>query len=513
MTRLRVVSFLLICLVCPPVTVAGPVDPNDPPEGRFSDQWVEIYMGGGKIGYGHSTMGRDGDLIHTGMTMYMRIGRVDQPIEMNLTRTATETVAGIPVSFNSETKMATIMMSRKGTISNGKVTMTSSQYGMETSDTFPFPEGAVLAAWGSFRESLMRGFKPGTKYTLDVYEPDFRLDGAIKMATTIGEWEEFEHRGKRIRGQKVTIVMESPIGSLETVSWLDRNGEPLKAKVPVAGFEIEMITTDQATALTDFVTPELFLTTLIKTNAKIDPESAKRVKYCIRTKSDEVKVGELPTTGMQMITARTDRSIEVVVTRQSHNAGSDKGKKTKVPTKEVSECLDGNLMINTADPELIALAKRAAGGETEPFALADKLRRFVSDYVEDKNLNVAFATASEVCRNKEGDCSEHAVLLAALGRLNGLPSRVVAGVAYAPVFGGQRNVFVYHMWTQFLIKGEWIDLDAALRETVCSPARIALVTSSLKNAGLADLALPLISKIGAIEIDILEIDGRRIPGK
>ena len=170
-------------------------------------------------------------------------------------------------------------------------------------------------------------------------------------------------------------------------------------------------------------------------------------------------------------------------------------------------------MINTADPELIALAKRAAGGETEPFALADKLRRFVSDYVEDKNLNVAFATASEVCRNKEGDCSEHAVLLAALGRLNGLPSRVVAGVAYASVFGGQRNVFVYHMWTQFLIKGEWIDLDAALRETVCSPARIALVTSSLKNAGLADLALPLISKIGAIEIDILEIDGRRITGK
>ena len=142
----------------------------------------------------------------------------------------------------------------------------------------------------------------------------------------------------------------------------------------------------------------------------------------------------------------------------------------------------------------------------EPFALADRLRRFVTDYVADKNLNIGFGTASEVCRTKEGDCSEHGVLLAALGRLSGLPSRVAVGVAYLPVFGGREHIFGYHMWTQFFIDGRWIDVDAAIPETECSPTRIAFATSSLKNAGLADLSLPLLSKIGAIDIDVLEVE-------
>ena len=114
-------------------------------------------------------------------------------------------------------------------------------------------------------------------------------------------------------------------------------------------------------------------------------------------------------------------------------------------------------------------------------------------------------TASEVCRRREGDCSEHGVLLAALGRLNGLPSRVVVGLAYVSSFGAKRDIFGYHLWTQFHINGRWVDYDAALNEATCSPTRIAFATSSLKNAGLADLSLPLLSKIGSIDIDIVEV--------
>ena len=54
--------------------------------------------------------------------------------------------------------------------------------------------------------------------------------------------------------------------------------------------------------------------------------------------------------------------------------------------------------------------------------------------------------------------------------------------------------------------GSSSDLDAALKETVCSPARIAFAASSLKNTGLADLSLPLLFKIGAIDIDIVETE-------
>ena len=83
---------------------------------------------------------------------------------------------------------------------------------------------------------------------------------------------------------------------------------------------------------------------------------------------------------------------------------------------------------------------------------------------------------------------------------------MVVGLAYMQSFGGQENIFGYHMWTQFFIDGKWVDFDAALSESECSPTRIAFATSSLQNAGLADLSLPLLSRIGAIRIEVESVE-------
>ncbi len=494
--------------------IAAPINPNNPPQGRFSDEWAEIYMTGAKVGYAHTTMNRDGELITTGSTFHMVLGRAEQPVKIGMVQNSTETLAGVPVAFGSEMDMSVMKSATKGTVKNGKVTIVTSQYGMDQTQTFDFPTGALMS-WGTFRESLLRGFQPGTKYTLQTYAPELRLDGPVSAVTTIGEWEELRLGDKVTRGQKVIVTMESPVGSFEMVSWIDSDGEPLKAKVPIPAMgDIEMVTTDQATALRDFVPPEFFNTSTIPAKRKIDRAAARRIKYRLTAKAAGVELGDFPTTEMQTVAAKTDKSAELVVGRVSHKPRSES---TPSPTQgegrgegqvdpSMAEYLEGNLMMNTADPKLIELAKQAAGGEKAPFALADRLRRFVTEYVETKSLNIGFATASEVARTKEGDCSEHGVLLAALGRLNGLPSRVAVGLAYVPVFGKQEDIFGYHMWTQFFIDGRWIDVDAALRETDCSPARIAFAVSSLKNAGLADLSLPLITKLGGIDLDILEIE-------
>ncbi len=487
----------------PVCAIAAPINPNNPPQGRFSDEWAEIYMTGAKVGYAHTTMNRDGDLITTGSTFHMVLGRAEQPVKIGVVQNSTETLAGVPVTFGSEMDMSMMKSATKGTVKDGKVTIVTSQYGMDQSQTFDFPTGALMT-WGTFRESLLRGFRPGTKYTLQTYAPELRLDGPVSAVTTIGEWEELRLRDKVTKGQKVTVTMESPVGSFEMLSWIDVDGEPLKAKVPIPGMgDIEMVTTDEATALRDFIPPEFFNTSTIPAKRKIDRAAARRIKYRLTAKAAGVELGDFPTTEMQTVAAKTDKSVELVVARVSHKPRSTP---SEAPRQDMSEYLDGNLMMNTSDPKLIELAKQAAAGEKEPFALADKLRRFVTEYVETKSLNIGFATASEVARTKEGDCSEHGVLLAALGRLNGLPSRVAVGLAYVPVFGKQEDIFGYHMWTQFFIDGRWIDVDAALRETDCSPARIAFAVSSLKNAGLADLSLPLITKLGGIDLDILDIE-------
>ena len=86
------------------------------------------------------------------------------------------------------------------------------------------------------------------------------------------------------------------------VSWINADGLPLKAKLPIPGMgDMLLITTDQKTALTDFVPPEFFMTSVIKADRKIDKASTKRIRYRIRAKDGKTKLGDLPEAGPQRV--------------------------------------------------------------------------------------------------------------------------------------------------------------------------------------------------------------------
>lgn len=491
------------------VSPATAADPPNPPQGRFSDDWVQVYMAGGKVGYGHSTMTREGDNIRTTNDIVLKLGRADARVSISMEQFTLETIDGTPLEFGSNLEASTMKTKTRGTIKDGKVSITTSQFGMDQTRTLDFPTGAVMA-WGQFREMVRRGFEPGTKYTLSTFTPEIREDGPVEAHTEIGPWEPFEFNGHKGKGHRVTVKMESPIGEVEMTSWLNRDGEPLLARMPAPGIgDMVLVASTEKEALEEYLPPEIFMTTTIPVKKRIPYKQADRITYRLRGKSgvgDQADLASLPETDSQKIVRNDDGSVDVIVSRLPRKPGTET---VKLDRKALADYLDANLMINTKDPELIKLAHKAADGAKDPYVLADNLRKFVTDYVRHKDLNVGFATASEVCRTREGDCSEHGVLLAALGRINGLPSRVAAGIAYVPVFGNQSDIFGYHMWTQFWIDGKWVDYDAALRESDCSPIRITLAVSSLKSSGLADLSLPLLNRIGAFDLEVADIQTRK----
>jgi transglutaminase-like putative cysteine protease len=171
-----------------------------------------------------------------------------------------------------------------------------------------------------------------------------------------------------------------------------------------------------------------------------------------------------------------------------------------------AEYLQANMYINHDDAAVTKMADEAAGDAKTPYEIADRLRVFVSEKIEDKNLNVGFASASEVCRNMSGDCSEHGVLLAALGRAKGIPSQVACGLVYVPHFVGTENVFGFHMWTQFWIDGQWVDFDAAQNESDCNPTHIAVITDSLQDGGLGELAFAVLPMMARLKIEVIEVE-------
>ncbi len=85
---------------------------------------------------------------------------------------------------------------------------------------------------------------------------------------------------------------------------------------------------------------------------------------------------------------------------------------------------------------------------------------------EQQILEIDFAghfSAVETLRRRRGDCTESAVLLAALGRSIGIPTKVVSGLVYSRgAYHGSSNVFLPHSWVIAYVDGRWRSYDAAL---------------------------------------------------
>jgi transglutaminase-like putative cysteine protease len=120
--------------------------------------------------------------------------------------------------------------------------------------------------------------------------------------------------------------------------------------------------------------------------------------------------------------------------------------------------------------------------------------------VVQKDFTQAFATAAEVARSREGDCTEHAVYLAALARARGIPARVAVGLVYIT----SAQAFGYHMWTEVWIDGRWIPVDATLGQGGIGAGHLKLADSNLAGATAYGSFLPVVQVIGRIQVAVIE---------
>ena len=193
-----------------------------------------------------------------------------------------------------------------------------------------------------------------------------------------------------------------------------------------------------------------------------------------------------------------DNSIRVIV---DQSQGQEKGDKEI----DLKPFLSANVYLDSDDLLIQKLANKGKGKAKKPKEIAKKLTQFVFRYMTTKNYGVGFATASEVARKKAGDCTEHSVLLAAMGRALGIPSRVVTGLVYADEFEDQKDVLVYHMWTQFYLDDQWVNLDSALGLVKCPADRITFSVDSLEEDTIASV-LPLMELINNLKVTVQSVE-------
>ncbi|MEW5850887.1 MAG: transglutaminase-like domain-containing protein [Myxococcota bacterium] len=115
-----------------------------------------------------------------------------------------------------------------------------------------------------------------------------------------------------------------------------------------------------------------------------------------------------------------------------------------------------SFVIDYDEKSFAPVAQAAASAGKQPNAL----RQMVRGYITNKSGQRGFDPASVVAVRKEGDCTEHAVLLAAAARSVGLPARVVLGIVLVQ---GKKTVGgIGHAWTEIHDGTGWQVVDAAL---------------------------------------------------
>ncbi|MHC4763036.1 MAG: transglutaminase-like domain-containing protein, partial [Planctomycetota bacterium] len=179
-------------------------------------------------------------------------------------------------------------------------------------------------------------------------------------------------------------------------------------------------------------------------------------------------------------------------------AGVKLGYKGSEP--ELLEALKPTRFVQSDSKEIIALASEAIGQTQDAGEAAGRIEKFINNYIEEKGFGIGYGSAVEVAQSREGDCSEHAVLTAAMCKAVGIPAQVVSGMVYVDDLEGYRNIFGGHAWTQVYIGDRWVYLDAT-RPDRSKAGHIALASGS----GDPESFLEMVTSIGNFVINEVKV--------
>ncbi len=465
------------------------------------ERWYALYLGDQRAGWTHTSLLSDEQRCTTVSHIHLEMRRGAVVLRMDVRSEFVETLEGKPLSALTEQTLGTIKSTTRVKFEGEQLVIEQQQGAQVSTRTQPAAKSDWLppAAAQRFVQAQIKAGKKRVEYrTLD---PTAGLEPFAVAAVHRAE-EDVEIMGRVVRAQVWEQTTEQLPG-LTMCSHLDEAGWPLRSSVPLAGsgLTLTMLATDRALAQSPLNPPELLASTLVPLGQPIaEARSLRRAVFELRFKNP-VAAKHIHRGGPQRV-EHVDDTVRVTVDLDQPVAATDD------PPDEAHRATSG--MLNHEDPEISALAAKALFEAPKSDAeRAEALRRFVRSFVTRKDLSVGFATASEVARTRQGDCSEHAVLLAALLRAAKIPSRTVSGLVYVEEFLDQDHALGYHMWTQAWItdqkdQGRWVDLDATL-DVAFDATHIALHVSAMEGwTLLPNDMISLLSTVGQLEAKVIE---------
>jgi hypothetical protein len=171
--------------------------------------------------------------------------------------------------------------------------------------------------------------------------------------------------------------------------------------------------------------------------------------------------------------------------------------------EKLAKYLQPTTFCQADDPEIVEVARSIVGEETNSWAAAKRIAHWVNREMS-PNYDVGFASAREILANREGDCSEHTVIMVTLCRAVGIPARAAVGVMYGD------GIFAYHMWPEVYagrwvgLDPKWLSLDEKTGEYYTDATHIKFGDSVLDEGIFEEMGKAMAEIIGKLSLEVLE---------
>ena len=492
--RLARRAFLLVAVVAMAAAQAAPRAWE-----TVEERWYRLSLGGQPCGWFHEKVERSGGTFRTTGETQMTVGRMGQGVTIRTATSFEETERGEPVRAEVRKDSGAAPVTSTWTFRADGIDVEEEQGGRRTRQRRPLPAPGWLAPRAAddfVRRRIASGAKELKYSTLD---PESGPEAVSVESALVGA------STATVEGRSVPVTEWRTRNSLierPSAEFISADGVLVRSATDLGVGVLESRLSTRAEATAPIAPVEVMARTFIAVAADGRAlRGSRRAELSVRAKDGQL--GDLPSAGAQRF-ERVDAATGRV------RVDADAGSKATEAEAADPRFARASVVCDSSDPEVVALAARAlAGAADAPIAKADALRAAVYRHLSRKNLASGFATASECVRSGAGDCTEHSVLLCALLRSQGIPARVASGLLYVPESGAVRNSYGWHMWTQALVDGSWVDLDAVLPGAARFDASHLLTGTSAADGASLDTDLArIVDLMGDTEIEVRSIDGR-----
>lgn len=234
-----------------------------------------------------------------------------------------------------------------------------------------------------------------------------------------------------------------------------QRGRVVEVAQPMFGETFRTRLTDRATAERSHPPYQVIPNMAARAPFRISPEARRghlRFRYAFREDISFL----LPQTGEQRATSE-DAFVTLDICRTC-------GPGLPADAATLADATRSTAWLQSDHPRLQAMAAAVRGYNITGARKMELLLERAIPYLEEADFNGHYSALDTLAR-RSGDCTEAAVLLAALGRAAGIPTRVASGVSYSrESYHGVSNAFIPHSWTLAYVDGQWRSFDLSLRE-------------------------------------------------